>query len=168
MGLIVGELGARGPHAAENIIMAQIVDSQRDVNLSLLDLQNLDFMQDHSWNNLQEINISRNLLINIDILNMYINLKQIDASSNYIETVDLNLSKLQVLNLSNNHLEEFPDIIPCKKLFKLNLASNKIQSMEDLTDGRFPYSDMQSLNLSNNQFDFHNEEDFTKFLYQLK
>ena len=48
------------------------------------------------------IEISGNLLDNIDILNSLKKLKQIDASKNFIRAVNLQLPKLQELNLQNN------------------------------------------------------------------
>ena len=48
------------------------------------------------------IDISRNYLDNIDILNSLKKLKHIIASENYIRAVNLQLPKLQELNLQNN------------------------------------------------------------------
>lgn len=113
--------------------MTQIVDSQRDVNLSMLDLQNLDFMGHHKWENLSEINVSRNMLSNIDILTMYQNLTQIDASRNYIKSVDLNLPRLKFLYLSQNQMTKFPEIVPSKKIRTLDLSDNFIESLESIS-----------------------------------
>ena len=125
-------------------------------------------MKHHAWQNLSKINVSRNMLISIDILEMYHNLKMIDASTNYIQSVELNLPKLKELKLANNHLTQFPDIVTCKRLTFLDLSNNKIESIEDLRGNKFPHSELQVLNLSGNLLDFHNQDHFVDFLYQVK
>lgn len=55
-----------------------------------------------------KIDISKNYLDNIDILNNYQRLKVIIASDNYIRTVNLQLPKLQDLDLRNNFIEKVP------------------------------------------------------------
>ena len=58
--------------------------------------------------NLQEINVSKNFLDNIDSLNLMTRLVKINAADNYITQVNLQLMNLQDLNLRNNFLEKIP------------------------------------------------------------
>ena len=68
-------------------------------NFKQLNLQDLRFLKDYQFKQLREINVSKNLISNIDILYQYKNLRLIDASYNYIESVKLNLPKLEQINL---------------------------------------------------------------------
>jgi len=54
--------------------------------------------------NLQVINLSKNYLSNIDLLNRFASLRKISAGYNYIPEVKLSLSKLVELDLRNNFL----------------------------------------------------------------
>ena len=59
---------------------------------------------------IQEINISKNFLDSIEILNKLHRLRSINAGDNYLDKVSLNLAKLQVLDLRNNFLTSVPII----------------------------------------------------------
>jgi Leucine-rich repeat (LRR) protein len=94
--------------------------------LESLDLHDLECMRGVSLKNLRDIQLSRNMVSNIDILNQYKNLETIDASNCYIEDVNFNLPKLVRLDLSNNYLRKFPILENMQRLVYLNLNSNKL------------------------------------------
>ena len=52
-----------------------------------------------------KIDISRNHLSNIELLHKFTQLKVINASDNFIRSIDLNLHSLQELDLRNNFIE---------------------------------------------------------------
>ena len=54
--------GNKGTFQAEEIIKKQIIAGNQDVNLRSLDLQSLNFMQNHYWPTLKEIYISHNMI----------------------------------------------------------------------------------------------------------
>jgi dynein assembly factor 1 len=84
-------------------------------------------MEHAVWQNLEEVYLSRNMLVNIDVLNVFPNLKKIDASNNYIKEINLvSLRKLKDLNLQNNFIDKFPNIEKSKDLKILNMNSNKL------------------------------------------
>lgn len=82
--------------------------AQRDLGLNSMELQSLNFVQTMKlyWANLEDVDVSNNLLSSIQPLQQYHQLKKIDASNNYIEVVNnLNLPHLETLNLQNNCLK---------------------------------------------------------------
>ena len=79
------------------------------------------------WDNLQEIDLHKNFLSSIDILNQFRNLKLIKASDNYIQEINLNLQRLEDLDLHNNYITKFPLLHQLPKITKLNLNANKIE-----------------------------------------
>jgi Leucine-rich repeat (LRR) protein len=60
-------------------------------------------MSKHKWFILERINLSNNLIIDIDILNNYPNLKIIKANNCFIGQVNLSsLKNLKLLDLNSN------------------------------------------------------------------
>ena len=60
------------------------------------------------WEYLVEVNLHKNFLSSIDILNSFRNIRIIKASNNYIQEINLNLQKLEDLDLQNNYITNFP------------------------------------------------------------
>ena len=60
------------------------------------------------WENTQEVNLSKNFLSSIDVLNQFRNLRFLIASENYIVEVSLNLPRLEKLDLKKNFIVKFP------------------------------------------------------------
>ena len=60
------------------------------------------------WDSLQEIDLHKNFLSSIDVLNQFRNLKVIKASDNYITEINLNLQRLEDLDLHNNYIYKMP------------------------------------------------------------
>jgi len=54
--------------------------------------------------------LSNNFISNIDVMAMYPNLISIDASDNYISSINFKLPRLQKLILRNNFLEQIPNL----------------------------------------------------------
>lgn len=136
------------------------------MRLESLALQDLYFMKNQAWHTLEEVYLSKNLIHNIDILCNYQNLRVIDASSNYIEEVNLYLPKLESLNLSNNYLKKFPILENMKKLKSLNLNSNELQDFKDVMPHLTP--NIRTLDMGNNQLSFENLDAFNDFIDKLQ
>ena len=129
-------------------------------------MQDLGFLRNVSWNNLEEIYLNRNMINNIDLLGNFTNLRVIDASNNYIEEVILFLERLERLDLSNNYLKEFPLLENgMKKLKILNLNSNRLVGIRQVIIDYTP--NIKSLDLGNNLIDFDNFDEFSAFLAKL-
>jgi len=81
--------------------------------------------------------------------------------------VNLNLIKLQELDLSNNYLKKFPMINSLPKLKKLNLNTNKIEEIR--VEFKPPAStSLLDLDLGTNNLDLSSPKDFNEFLKRLK
>lgn len=106
------------------------------------------------------------MLNNIDVLNNFQNLKVIDATNCYIEEVNLNLPKLEDLNLSNNFLKAYPVLANMSKLKTLNLNSNKLA---DLKSMKVEFTQaLVSINIGNNPtLQFSSTRDFMDFLKKI-
>ena len=129
-------------------------------------MQDLGFLRNVSWNNLEEIYLNRNMINNIDLLGRFTNLRVIDASNNYIEEVILFLERLERLDLSNNYLKEFPLLENgMKKLKILNLNSNRLVGIRQVIIDYTP--NIKSLDLGANMIDFDNFDEFSAFLAKL-
>jgi len=98
-------------------------------------------MNDVLWEALLEINLHSNYLPSIDLLNQFRNLRKINASHNYIVEVNLNLQRLEHLELSNNYILRFPILNLLPKLKTIDLNSNKIQEL------KFDFSSQNQQNL---------------------
>jgi len=121
---------------------------ERSYNIESLQLHDLNFMRTHKWNTLEVINLNRNMVNNIDILNQYPNLKVINATNCYIEEVNLKLLKLEHLDLSNNFLKSFPVLANMQKLKVLNLNSNRLIDLKNMNIDFI--SGLKSLDVGNN------------------
>ncbi len=60
------------------------------------------------WDSLTDINLHKNDLVSIDVLNHFRNLREIRASNNYINEINLNLQRLEILDVHNNYISKFP------------------------------------------------------------
>ena len=74
----------KGPSKALQIIEDSQRSEQTSLTLTKLDIQDLKFLSNVVWISLTEINLSRNMITNIDILSQFTNLRVIDAQNNYI------------------------------------------------------------------------------------
>lgn len=131
-----------------------------------MDLQELGFMQSHIWANLYEVNVSRNMITNIDVLTYFPNLRVIDAQNNYIQEVNLYLPQLTSLNLSHNYLTNFPLLENMNKLRYLNCNYNQIVSFQEVEIDFTP--NIQTLELQGNQIWFDSPMDFESFVLMLQ
>ena len=115
------------------------------------------------------INISKNYLDNIDILNHYQRLKVITASDNYIRTVNLQLPKLQELDLRNNFIEKVPILSQMPQLKVIILNANNITELK-LQCKRENYVNIMKMVFRNNKIKFTNMEviNFVKKLKEFK
>jgi Leucine-rich repeat (LRR) protein len=95
-------------------------------------------MKDHKWNILEEINLSKNLLLSIDVLNMYPNLKILIANNCYIEELNLSLPKLQHLDVNSNNIKVFPVLTNMLELSHLDLGNNKLTNIEGINTDQYP------------------------------
>ena len=75
---------------SENKVYANLIDRN---------IQDLNCVQFVNFNDLQEINISNNQIVSINILNKYTQLRKIDASHNKIQKVNISIQLLEHLNL---------------------------------------------------------------------
>ena len=74
----------KGPSKAMQVIEECQRNEQTSLNLQKLDIQDVKFMSNVVWVSLTEINLSRNMVTNIDILSQFVNLRVIDAQNNYL------------------------------------------------------------------------------------
>ena len=88
--------------------------NEKRLILEAYDLQDLLFLRNQPWANLEELNVSRNMISNLAGINEFENLRIINASNNYIEEVSINIYKLEQLDLQFNYIKAFPDITGCK------------------------------------------------------
>ena len=93
---------------AEKKIKDEMAKGSQKLILENSKLQDLSFLTGIQWDNLMEIDLYKNYLSSIDILNQFKNLRYIRASDNYIEEISLNLQRLEELDLHNNYLNKFP------------------------------------------------------------
>ena len=116
----------------------------------------LDCIKGWIWDELRVVNISQNHIVNIEPVCQYEKLQYLDASSNFIEEVNLYLPELRTLNLENNKIKEFPVLGQMSKLKELNLNTNKITSLENAEVGYVP--SLEKLDLGENLITFDTEE----------
>jgi Leucine-rich repeat (LRR) protein len=60
------------------------------------------------WDSVVEIDVSRNMISQIDALNQFRNLKILRASENYILDVSLTQPRLEEIYLEHNQISRFP------------------------------------------------------------
>lgn len=105
----------QGAERANNKIKRLLKNrNEKRLILEAYDLQDLGFLRNQSWANLEELNISRNMISNLAGLDEFENLRIINASNNYIEELSVNIYKLENLDVQYNYLKAFPDIAGCK------------------------------------------------------
>ena len=139
--------------------------NEKRLILEAYDLQDLGFLRNQSWANLEELNISRNMISNLAGLDEFENLRIINASNNYIEELSVNIYKLEHLDVQYNYLKAFPDIAGCKQLRILNLHSNRLVDFKDVNLS--PLSRIKILDLSMNLILFDIYSDFREFIEEI-
>ena len=87
------------------------------------------------------------------MLNKFTKLKTLDASDNYISSLNLTLPKLLTLDLRNNFIEKVPNLQQLPMLQKLDLSTNKLSQFRLLTDDNNLMS-IERMNFSNNKISF--------------
>ena len=143
------------------------VKGEKVFDLEAFQLHDLNFMHDFNWHTLDTINISRNHIISIDVLNNFQSLRVINASFCDIEEVQLKLPRLEKLDLSSNYLKTFPILANMKKLKYLNLSTNKLVDFKQMNIDFTP--SITHLNVSNNPtLIFESKRDFAYFMNKLK
>jgi len=142
----------QGAERAKKTIREQMIRREKTLELDNLFLQDLYFMKNQSWHFLEEIRLTKNLINNIDTLNMYKSLRVIDASHNYIVEVNLCLPKLEQLILANNFLKKFPILENMKKLKIINLNANGLTDFKDVAPNMTP--NVRRLDLGFNELKF--------------
>jgi Leucine-rich repeat (LRR) protein len=70
----------------------------------------LEEITDKKRDEITEANLSSNYVSNIDVMAKYPNLLIIDASDNYISSINFKLPRLTKLILRNNFLEQIPNL----------------------------------------------------------
>lgn len=93
----------------------------------------------------------------------------IDASNNYIRSINLELPKLEELWLGNNYIEKVPVLTRLPELQTLELNANKIKNLA-MKIKHNNYKNMIKMILSSNVIEF-NDDDlkiFVKHLRQFK
>ena len=140
---------------------------EKTFDISSRNLHDLMWMRNHNWQLLEQINISRNMLNDISVLNKFSGLRVIQANNCYIEEVNLRLPKLEKLDLSNNVIKNFPILASMNKLNHLNLNSNKLVDMRQM---KIEFTlGLTHFDLGNNiQMQFDSTPDFDQFLNKLK
>lgn len=88
------------------------------------------------WENTLEVNLSKNFLSSIDVLNQFRSLRYLTASENYIIEVSLNLPRLEKLDLRQNFIGKFPLLHQLPKLRDLDLSHNRLEDFK--TDFKSP------------------------------
>ena len=106
---------------------------------------------------------------NIDALNQLTRLKVIIASDNYIRSANLQLPKLQELDLRNNFLEKVPILSQMPQLKVLILNANNITELK-LQCKDQNYLNIMKMVFRNNKIRFNNMEviNFVKKLKEFK
>lgn len=68
----LGSVGVgKSMERAQEIIKRQMLNEENNVTLEALDLQDLSFMRQEYWDSLEEIYVNRNMLSNIDVLQIF-------------------------------------------------------------------------------------------------
>ena len=76
-----------------------------------------------------KIDLSRNYLDNIDVLNLLPYLKHVIAPDNYIQSINLQLPYLLELDLRNNFISKMPNLVLMPLLKVLILNANNISEI---------------------------------------
>ena len=129
-----------------------MLEESKAIMLNGLELQDIRFLQHFEWNQLEEVHLDRNRIQSIDILCNYPNLKTLDASNNYIRSVNLTNKMLHSVNLSNNFIEYFPGLASARGLRDLNVSQNKLKGLAYFSAQSNPR--IRRLVLSHNQIRF--------------
>lgn len=87
----------------------------------------LDEIPDHHKGNLIEnTDLSKNYLSSIDVLNRFVNLKEINASDNYLASINFALPHLKKLILKNNFFKKIPNFSLFPELAQIDLSANQV------------------------------------------
>ena len=117
----------------EEIALQQQTSKKQDVinlsNKKILDVLFVDALPYSMASKIIEIQITKNLISNLDSFNKLVNLKVINASDNYISSVNIHLNKLQELHLRNNFITKVPILHQMPSLRILDLNTNKITEL---------------------------------------
>lgn len=163
--LLVDPAG-EGSKKALEVMRNQMIHQERSLNIEEFQLYDLGFMKNQAWVLLEEIQLNRNMIANIDILNQYQHLVSVDASHCFIQEVNFSLPRLEYLNLSNNYLSKFPILEGMQRLNHLNLNSNKIT---DFKSANIKFTlHIEHLDLGRNRMAFDSKYDFVEFLHKLQ
>ena len=71
---------------------------------------------------------------------------KINNNKSFNESILNNYSFLRFINLENNNLSKFPDLMKCKMIYSINLNNNKITKIEKINNLKF----LEKLSLTNN------------------
>ena len=113
------------------------------------------------------MDVSNNLVNSIDILKQFKSLRVIKARKCFIIDVNLNLPKLEVLDLWGNYIMRFPTLSEMNRLHTLILANNKIVEFKQFNVELCPA--ISHLDISENPtLKFPVKRDFLILLNKLK
>ena len=129
-------------------------------------LQDITILKAVKWEQLEYVDVSGNQLLNIDILNIYRNIRVLMASNNHIYATSLSLSRLEVLDLNYNDLDEIPRLNGIPRLEKLMLKQNEIRTLGKTLSS--VSKTLVFLDLCENEINYIDEEEYQDWLKLLK
>ena len=120
------------------------------------------------WEQVQEIDVSRNLISQIDALNQFRNLRILRASENYIVDVSLTQPRLEALYLEDNQIRRFPQLSNLHKIRVVNLSNNRLEEFK--AEFKAPScNSLVELDISHNAIDYATDSEFfEQFLDRIK
>lgn len=152
----------RNNSASELVCSKENVNNLRNLNISGNQLQNTAQIIDLLGSSIEKLDISSNFVGKLDTetlkkLNnlMYLNLSHTNLSNFGFNTF-YNQRKLQILDLSYNHMKKIDFTLfvrNFKTLHTLNIEGNDLIEVNTITRSRFPK--LNSLGLSKNHFSCH-------------
>ena len=100
---------------AKEQMVKSITSQGKKYDIEGYNLHDIEFMQVHKWHILQEVNLSFNMLTNIDVLEYFPNIRVINASNCYIQEFKCDsLKQLRNVDLSDNNIKVFPNFYSAK------------------------------------------------------